>query len=52
MNLKKGQELKVRLSWDDNTDLDLHALVAVNTGSGAKCLASATSCPPTPSSAC
>ncbi|MGO4152047.1 hypothetical protein [Cupriavidus sp. YAF13] len=36
LNLNKGEEFKVRLSWDGNTDLDLHALVTVNTGSGAK----------------
>jgi tellurium resistance protein TerD len=36
LNLDKGERFKVRLSWDGGTDLDLHALVAVNTGAGAK----------------
>jgi len=36
LNLNKGESFKVRLSWDGNTDLDLHALVAVNMGHGAK----------------
>lgn len=36
LNLDKGERFKVRLSWDGDTDLDLHALVAVNTGAGAK----------------
>ncbi|KVP17217.1 TerD family protein [Burkholderia ubonensis] len=36
LNLDKGERFKVRLSWDGDTDLDLHALVAVNFGSGAK----------------
>ncbi len=36
LNLNKGERFKVRLAWDGDTDLDLHALVAVNTGSGAK----------------
>ncbi len=36
LNLSKGERFKVRLSWDGNTDLDLHALVAVNSGAGAK----------------
>jgi tellurium resistance protein TerD len=36
LNLDKGARFKVRLSWDGTTDLDLHALVAVNTGAGAK----------------
>jgi tellurium resistance protein TerD len=35
LNLNKGESFKVRLSWDGNTDLDLHALVAVNMGAGA-----------------
>ncbi|WP_144630472.1 TerD family protein [Bordetella genomosp. 13] len=34
LNLSKGERFKVRLSWDGDADLDLHALVAVNTGSG------------------
>lgn len=36
LNLSKGGLFKVRLSWDGDTDLDLHALVAVNSGHGAK----------------
>lgn len=36
LSLDKGERFKVRLSWDGDTDLDLHALVAVNTGAGAK----------------
>lgn len=36
LNLNKGERFKVRLTWDGDTDLDLHALVAVNTGAGAK----------------
>lgn len=36
LNLNKGGMFKVRLAWDGDTDLDLHALVAVNSGAGAK----------------
>ncbi|CAB3754053.1 TerD family protein [Paraburkholderia humisilvae] len=36
LNLSKGDLFKVRLSWDGDTDLDLHAFVATNTGGGAK----------------
>ncbi len=36
LNLSKGGMFKVRLAWDGDTDLDLHALVAVNAGHGAK----------------
>lgn len=36
LSLDKGEMFKVRLSWDGDTDLDLHALVAVNAGNGAK----------------
>lgn len=36
LNLSKGEQFKVRLSWDGDTDLDLHAIVTVNTGDGAK----------------
>lgn len=36
LSLNKGEGFKVRLSWDGKTDLDLHALVAVNAGAGAK----------------
>lgn len=36
LSLNKGERFKVRLAWDGDTDLDLHALVAVNTGAGAK----------------
>lgn len=36
LNLKKGEAFKVRLAWDGGADVDLHALVCVNTGAGAK----------------
>lgn len=36
LNLDKGESFKVRVSWDGSTDVDLHALVAMNTGAGAK----------------
>ena len=36
LNLDKGERFKVRLAWDGDTDLDLHVLVAVNFGAGAK----------------
>lgn len=36
LNLHKGERFKVRLSWDGKSDIDLHALVCVNTGYGAK----------------
>lgn len=36
LSLDKGERFKVRLMWDGATDLDLHALVAVNMGTGAK----------------
>lgn len=36
LNLNKGERFKVRLCWDGGADLDLHALVAVNSGNGAK----------------
>lgn len=36
LNLSKGDRFKVRLAWDGDVDLDLHALVAVNAGQGAK----------------
>ena len=36
LSLDKGEMFKVRLSWDGDTDLDLHAMSAVNTGNGAK----------------
>jgi len=36
LNLNKGEHFKVRLCWDGGADLDLHALVAVNSGNGAK----------------
>lgn len=36
LNLDKGERFKIRLSWDGDTDLDLHALLAVNLGAGAK----------------
>ncbi len=32
LNLDKGERFRVRLSWDGDVDLDLHAFVAVNTG--------------------
>ncbi|SHN31154.1 TerD family protein [Rhizobacter sp. OV335] len=36
LSLDKGERFRVRLAWDGDTDIDLHALVAVNTGGGAK----------------
>ncbi len=41
LNLNKNEIFTVKLSWDEKssqgqTDLDLHAIVGVNTGSGAK----------------
>lgn len=36
LNLNKGEKFKIRLSWDGDTDIDLHAMVAVNMGNGAK----------------
>jgi tellurium resistance protein TerD len=41
LNLHKDEVFTVKLSWDersaqDRTDLDLHAIVGVNTGDGAK----------------
>ena len=41
LNLSKNEVFTVKLSWDeksssDKTDLDLHAIVGVNTGDGAK----------------
>lgn len=36
LSLDKGERFKVRLAWDGDADLDLHALVAVNNGAGAK----------------
>lgn len=36
LNLNKGERFKVRLSWEGKTDIDLHALVCINAGSGAK----------------
>ena len=41
LNLQKNEVFTVKLSWDeksarDKTDLDLHAIVGVNTGDGAK----------------
>jgi len=36
LNLNKGERFKARLSWEGDTDIDLHALVAQNTGAGAK----------------
>lgn len=36
LNLKKSPSYRVRLAWDCNSDLDLHALVATNYGQGAK----------------
>ena len=36
LNLKKNESFLVRLAWDCKSDLDLHALVAVNQGAGAK----------------
>jgi tellurium resistance protein TerD len=36
LNLDKGERFRVRLSWDGDVDLDLHAFVAINVGQGAK----------------
>jgi tellurium resistance protein TerD len=36
LNLKKAERFKVSLSWDGDHDLDLHALLCINTGAGAK----------------
>lgn len=36
LNLKKGEKFTVKLGWSGKTDLDLHAIVCENTGSGAK----------------
>lgn len=36
LNLKKNESFLVRLAWDCQSDLDLHALVAVNQGAGAR----------------
>lgn len=36
LNLSKGERFSVRLTWDGGTDIDLHAIVCANDGSGAK----------------
>lgn len=36
LNLNKGERFRVRLAWEGSNDLDLHALLCVNAGSGAK----------------
>jgi len=36
LNLSKGEAFTAKLSWDGETDLDLHAIVCVNAGDGAK----------------
>jgi len=36
LNLQKAERFKVRLAWDGQTDLDLHAIVCLNRGDGAK----------------
>jgi tellurium resistance protein TerD len=36
LSLDKGERFKVRLSWEGDVDLDLHAFVAVNVGQGSK----------------
>lgn len=36
LNLVKDEKFKIRASWSGKADLDLHALVAANTGTGAK----------------
>jgi tellurium resistance protein TerD len=36
LNLTKAERFKVRLAWDGQTDLDLHAIVCANHGDGAK----------------
>ncbi len=36
LNLTKTERFKVRLAWEGQTDLDLHAIVCTNAGDGAK----------------
>lgn len=36
LNLTKAERFKVRLAWEGQTDLDLHAIVCANRGDGAK----------------
>ncbi|WP_432723431.1 TerD family protein [Jeongeupia wiesaeckerbachi] len=36
LNLRKAEPFRIKLSWDEGNDLDLHALVATNSGQGAK----------------
>ncbi|HET8687933.1 MAG TPA: TerD family protein [Methanosarcina sp.] len=36
LNLKKNESFTIKLGWAGKTDLDLHAFVCENTGSGAK----------------
>ena len=36
LNLNKAERFKVRLAWEGQTDLDLHAIVCANRGDGAK----------------
>jgi tellurium resistance protein TerD len=36
LNLTKAERFKVRLAWEGQTDLDLHAIVCANHGDGAK----------------
>lgn len=41
LNLKKAEPFKITLSWDEGSDLDLHALYCVNRGTGEGAKASA-----------
>lgn len=36
LNLKKSEVFTVKLAWEGNTDLDLHALHCINDGNGGK----------------
>jgi tellurium resistance protein TerD len=36
LNLQKAERFKVRLAWAGQTDLDLHAIVCINRGDGAR----------------
>ncbi|MDE1971410.1 MAG: TerD family protein, partial [Patescibacteria group bacterium] len=36
LNLNKSETFRVSLSWDEGTDVDLHAILCFNSGAGAK----------------